>query len=97
MAINAKIEAEINKIIEEGRRSGSINMEDVVDRFSKRVDPEEIDEIFNRIQSSGVKMIENVIVQSDDEIEELMNKANIDDPVKMYLKDIGKVDFRRPT
>lgn len=91
MAINAKIEAEINKIVEEGRRSGSINIEDVAERFAKRVKPEEIDEIFSRIQNSGVKLIENVIVQNDDEIEELMNKASIDDPVKMYLKDIGKV------
>jgi len=95
MAINSKVEAEINKVIEMGKKSGSINIEDVSERFAK-LNAEEIDEILQRIQESGVKIIENTVIQSDSEIEDLMNRASIDDPVKMYLKDIGKVPLLSP-
>lgn len=88
--MKAKVEAEINKVIEIGRRTGSINIEDVSERFAK-LNADEIDEVLARIKESGVKLIENTVVQDDNEIEELMNRASIDDPVKMYLKDIGKV------
>ena len=90
MAIKPKIEAEVNKIIETGKKAGSINIEDVSERFAK-LGTDEIDEILQMIKDSGVKLVENTIIQNDDEIEELINKASIDDPVKMYLKDIGKV------
>ena len=90
MAIKAKVEAEINKIIENGKRTGSINIEEVSERFAK-LNPEEIDEILQKIKDSGVKLVENTIIQNDEEIEDLINKASIDDPVKMYLKDIGRV------
>ena len=90
MAIKSKVEAEINKIIENGRRTGSINIEEVSERFAK-LNAEEIDEILQKIKDSGVKLVENTIIQNDEEIEDLINKASIDDPVKMYLKDIGRV------
>jgi len=90
MAIKPKIEAEVNKIIEMGRRAGSINIEDVSERFAK-LGADEIDEILGMIKDSGIKLVENSVIQNDDELEELMNRASIDDPVKMYLKDIGKV------
>ncbi len=90
MAIKPKVESEVNKIIETGKKAGSINIEDVSERFAK-LGTDEIDEILQMIKDSGVKLVENTIIQNDDEIEELINKASIDDPVKMYLKDIGKV------
>ena len=95
MAIKSKVEAEINKIIENGRRTGSINIEEVSERFAK-LNAEEIDEILEKIKNSGVKLVENTIIQNDDEIEDLINKASIDDPVKMYLKDIGRVQLLTP-
>ncbi len=90
--MKTKVELEINKVIEMGKRTGSINIEDVSERFAK-LNAEEIDEILARIKESGVKLIENTVIQNDNEIEELMNRASIDDPVKMYLKDIGKVQL----
>ena len=92
MAIKSKVEAEINKILETGKRTGSINIEEVSERFAK-LNAEEIDEILEKIKSSGVKLVENTIIQNDEEIEDLINKASIDDPVKMYLKDIGRVQL----
>ena len=85
-----KIEQELQKIIEIGKQKGSITIEEVSERFAK-LNADEIDEILNEIQEQGIKLIEPNELENDDELEKLMNQANIDDPVKMYLKDIGKV------
>ncbi|MEG1581967.1 MAG: RNA polymerase sigma factor RpoD [Clostridia bacterium] len=85
-----KVELEISKIIEIGKKRGSITIEEVSERFAK-LNAEEIDEILSRIQNQGIKIIETTLMENDEELEKLMNQANIDDPVKMYLKDIGKV------
>ena len=85
-----KIEQELQKIIEIGKQKGSITIEEVSERFAK-LNADEIDEILNEIQEQDIKLIEPNELENDDELEKLMNQANIDDPVKMYLKDIGKV------
>lgn len=85
-----KIESEITRVIEKAKKRGSITIEEVSESFSK-LNAEQIDEILNRIQQEGIKLIETTLIENDEELEKLMNQANIEDPVKMYLKDIGKV------
>ena len=89
-ARRAKIENEINRVIERAKKRGSITIEEVSESFAK-LNAEQIDEILNRIQQEGIKLIETTLMENDEELEKLMNQANIEDPVKMYLKDIGKV------
>ena len=89
-ARRAKIENEINRVIEKAKKRGSITIEEVSESFAK-LNAEQIDEILNRIQQEGIKLIETTLMENDEELEKLMNQANIEDPVKMYLKDIGKV------
>jgi len=51
-----------------------------------------MEEVLKTISDSGIKINEDVvIVDNDDEMEKLMSQVYVDDPVKMYLKDIGKV------
>ena len=86
-----KIDFEVEKIIELGKKKGEISMEFVTDKF-QNLNPEEIDEVLKRITDSGIKVIDDVVVPEDDEeMEKLMSQVYVDDPVKMYLKDIGKV------
>ncbi len=89
-ARRAKIENEINRVIERAKKRGSITIEEVSESFAK-LNAEQIDEILQRIQQEGIKLIETTLMENDEELEKLMNQANIEDPVKMYLKDIGKV------
>ena len=86
-----KIDLEVEKIIEIGKKKGEISMETVTEKFAN-LNPEEIDEVLKKITDSGIKINEDVEVPEDDEeMEKLMSQVYVDDPVKMYLKDIGKV------
>ena len=86
-----KIDLEVEKIIELGKKKGEISMETVTEKFAN-LNPDEIEEVLKKITDSGIKVNEDVIVPEDDEeMEKLMSQVYVDDPVKMYLKDIGKV------
>ena len=90
-----KIEIEVNKLIEQAKKTGVIAVDEVSDRFAK-LNAEEIESILETIQAAGIKLIENTIVENNEELEKLMNQVSIDDPVKMYLKDIGRVPLLSP-
>ena len=85
-----KLEQEIQKIIEIGKKKGELSMDEVAERFSK-LNIDEVDEILSRIQEAGVNLIENTDIDTDADIESLLTSEATDDPVKIYLKDIGKV------
>ena len=90
-----KIEKEIERVLERAKRKGSITIEEISERFS-RLNAEQIDEVLARIQEEGVQLLETTLMETDDDLEKLMSQANIEDPVKMYLKDIGKVPLLSP-
>ena len=86
-----KIELELKKIIELGKRNGEISMDQVTEKFAQ-LEQDEMEEVLKAISDSGIKINEDVvIVDNDIEMEKLMSQVYVDDPVKMYLKDIGKV------
>ncbi len=86
-----KIELELKKIIEIGKKNGEISMDQVTEKFAQ-LEQDEMEEVLKAISDSGIKINEDVVVVSDDEeMEKLMSQVYVDDPVKMYLKDIGKV------
>jgi len=90
-----KIEQEVNKLIEAAKKDGVITADEVSDKFAK-LSAEEIEEIFQTIRQAGIKLIETSMLENNEELEKLINQVNVDDPVKMYLKDIGKVPLLTP-
>lgn len=90
-----KVEKEIEKLIEHAKKKGSITIEEVAERFAK-LNAEEIDEILQKISDAGVELIETTLMENDEELEKLASQVSVDDPVKMYLKDIGKVPLLKP-
>ena len=88
-----KIEQELKKLIEIGTKKSSINEEDIMFRLLKfEASAEEIEEVLGAIEKANIKIIkaDNVDVEKDN-FEDLVSQVSVDDPVKMYLKDIGKV------
>ena len=90
-----KLEQKIEKLIAKGKKKGTLTTEEVSDKLAT-LTAEEIDEIMEKIQTEGIKIVDTIVASNDLELEKLMNQANIDDPVKMYLKDIGKVPLLSP-
>ena len=85
-----KIDQKVEKLIEKGKKKGTLTIEEVSDKLAS-LNAEEIDEVMERLKAEGIKVIDTIVASNDLELEKLMNQANVDDPVKMYLKDIGKV------
>ena len=88
-----KIEQELKKLLEIGTKKGSVNEEDIMFRLLKHeASAEEIEQVMDAIENSNIKIIkaENPDIEKED-FSELVAQVNVDDPVKMYLKDIGKV------
>ena len=88
-----KIEQELKKMMEIGTKKGSLNEEDIMFRLLKHeASAEEIDEVIKTIESAKIRIIkaENSEVEKVD-FDEIVSQVSVDDPVKMYLKDIGKV------
>lgn len=94
----------IKELVEKGKKSGVITYKEIMDTFEDvDIDPDQIDKIYEYLETKGIDVIgavENDIdIPSieDEEIEEVElditvpEGISIDDPVRMYLKEIGKV------
>lgn len=87
-----KIEIEMQRIKEIAQKKGSYNEEDIMFRLLKHeVSATEIEAFIEKLEKMSIKIIR----QTDEELEKdtLVDTANVtasDDPVKLYLKDIGK-------
>ena len=90
---------EIDKIKDIAQKKGSINEEDIYLRLLKyEATAEQIAVIMKELEEANVKINKSEEVEKDSSavIESLINQANLNDPVKMYFKDIGKVALLTP-
>ena len=93
----------IQKLIDLGKSKGSLTYDQIMAEFDGMVDPEQIDKIFETLESNGIEVIDDFdddlgdVDFSDDELTDeeidltLPEGTSVDDPVRMYLKEIGKV------
>lgn len=93
-----KIEQEMKKIFDVAVKKGAVNEEDVYFKLLKyEVSASDIQKFLKKLEKHGVKIIKP---EGDDEGMKMDNLSDIplsvDDPVKMYLKDIGKVPLLTP-
>ena len=89
---DVKKEIELKKIIEMAQKKGSINEDDVYGRlFKYDVSVDDIKYFLDQMEQRGIKIIK--AAEEDISKEDFGNIVSgiSDDPVKMYLKDIGKV------
>ncbi len=88
-----KVDLEMKKIFDVAAKKGSINEEEVYFRLLKYdLSALEIQKFIKKIESHSIKILKST-EESEIENEELefTGFMSVDDPVKMYLKDIGKV------
>ncbi len=90
-----KFQKEINKIKEQAKK-GNLSEDDVaIMLMDADATPEEVDAILKQLEAEGYTLKKAGEMSTEDEImlENLMNQANINDPIKMYFKDIGRVEL----
>jgi RNA polymerase primary sigma factor len=87
------------KLLARGKSRGSLTYEEINTAFDalEDVSPEQLDEFFEEITAAGVEIVddskeEKPESEGDDEPEEQIAEGlSLDDPVRMYLKEIGRV------
>ncbi len=89
-------------LLERGKKKGVLSFKEINDAFEEvEITPEEIEQLYDRFEKEGVELVEDMdkeleeIEVSKEELEDLSvpEGINIDDHVKMYLKEIGKVNL----
>lgn len=70
---------------------GSIGSDTICDKLEKiDIDSTQMEEIYKTLEENGIKIVDDY--EKDKELyDQLLKEISMDDPVKMYLKDIGKV------
>ncbi|NLJ72987.1 MAG: RNA polymerase sigma factor RpoD [Syntrophomonadaceae bacterium] len=107
MKLDKKLAESITALVEKGRKKKTLTYEDIIEELqSFNLEPDHIDDIFEHLQSLGINVINDTEDEEDlDNEEEEENEAEnietedvavpdgveIDDPVRMYLKEIGRV------
>ena len=81
----------LKKIIEEFGPKGSIttnNLCDIMEKYDTT--PNQMDYVYKSVADAGIQIIDEA--ERDKELyEQALSDIGLDDPVKMYLKDIGRV------
>ena len=91
-----KLEEIINEIIAENKKKGSVSLDQLLDRLDKfDATPQEIEEVYIKLDQAGIQVI-NEYERDKELYDQLLKEISMDDPVKMYLKDIGKVSLLSP-
>ena len=86
----------VGDIIIEYKKSGSITTSQLFDKLEKiPTTPMELEQSYNMFEQEGIQVV-NEFERNRDLYDQLLKEVSMDDPVKMYLKDIGKVPLLAP-
>ena len=95
----------IHDLIEKGKKSGKLTTKEISDALEELdFDVEELEKLYDTLESNTIEVIEdlepdldidisNIDLSADDDSESVYytDAVNVDDPVKVYLKEIGRV------
>ncbi len=95
-------QAKLNELYEYGKTKGTLTYKDIMDRLMEMdMDPEQLDKVLETLEALGVEVVnENAPAAAQETTREVVEDTSdmsapegvsIDDPVRMYLKEIGKV------
>ncbi len=91
--LSEKINNEVKKLISIGKQKGRLTYDEVGERLAVECEAsaEQMEEVFKILASNGIVIYNNMPEYMRDDLDKIMREVSIDDPVKVYLKDIGKV------
>lgn len=93
----------IKELIERGRSKGVLTYKEIMDMLEEiDLEPEQIEKVYDTLETLGIDIVDEESTADDDDEEDeeadqsddsILEGVNVDDPVRMYLKEIGKVSL----
>ena len=95
------IESIRQKLLKEGKKDGKLSYEEIGDAFEKvQIDSDDIDELYKVFEKEGIHLVDKKNSKDDEEEVDVTKEdlsvpkgVTVDDPVRMYLKEIGKISL----
>ena len=101
----AEKKSAVTELMEEGKRKGKLTAKEITDALEEMdFDAEQLDKFYDSLESSNIEILDDLGVDTDidlgfDDASTIEDDGasytgdgiNIDDPVKVYLKEIGRV------
>ncbi len=82
--------SELNKLVQSGKQKGELLEEDIMAKLEHiGATADELETVYKVLEENGISIKSGA--DDDETLEKIMNEVNVDDSVKMYLKDIGRV------
>ncbi len=89
----------VTELIELGKARGVLSYKDIMDKLAEiHMEPAQMEAIYEILESNNIEVVENLereldeIQENEEEIDlSVPEGIGLDDPVRMYLKEIGKV------
>ena len=96
------IESITEQLLKDGKKDGNLSYDEIGDAFEKfQIDSDDIDELYKTFEKEGINLVDKKDLKDDDDEEVDVTKEDlsvpkgvtVDDPVRMYLKEIGKISL----
>lgn len=88
--------SKVKELIEKGKQKGVLTYKEIMDMLEDvDLEPDQIEKIYEALEALDIDVIDEDASDDDEDDEdekvEIPDGVNVDDPVRMYLKEIGKV------
>ncbi|MCR2044934.1 RNA polymerase sigma factor RpoD [Anaerosalibacter massiliensis] len=97
----------VKKLMDKGKKQGMLTYKEIMDNLEEiDLDSEQIDKMYQSLEDMGIELVgdkdEDILLEKDEDEDEDEDEdkggiiappkgINVDDPVRMYLKEIGKI------
>lgn len=99
MKPNNDVKAIVLDLLEKGKQKGMLTYKEIMDAFDEiDIEPDQIEKVYEALENAGIDIVgdieaemQDIQLTEEDFVITIPEGISIDDPVRMYLKEIGKV------